>query len=271
MTKPDQLKGYAYPSPKGISSLVGDLPWHYGTEHLDIVFTADPDAIASFLPEPLQPGENPDRVVISFGKWWSLWENGLDLPFVNPERTWYMETILWVGSSLDGKQGKTCIQSWVDNDFTMARGMYMGFNKKLGKTVMTDLQSMNPRMASVGKGTRMSGYTVSHGERLFEGSVTLEEQVRYEELPDPILKTPFNIRYFPSIMRDAPPSVFEVVRIDMENFRQSEYAWAGEAAVRLLPSVLEEYMVLEPREILGGYYFFNGSTVLGGEVLHSWV
>ena len=132
MTKPDQLKGYAYPSPQGVSSLVGDLPWHYGTEHLDIVFTADPKAIASFLPEPLLPGENPSRVVISFGKWWSLWDNGLDMPSLNPERTWYMETILWVGSSLNGVQGKTCIQSWVDNDFTMARGMYMGFNKKMG-------------------------------------------------------------------------------------------------------------------------------------------
>jgi hypothetical protein len=136
---------------------------------------------------------------------------------------------------------------------------------------MTDLQPMNPKMAPIGKGTRLSGYTVSHGERLFEGSVTLEEQIPYEELPDPILKTPFNIRYFPSIVRDAPPSVFEVVKINNENLRQSEAAWVGDASVKLLPSVLEEYMVLEPREILGGYYFFNGSTVLGGEVLHSWV
>ena len=271
MTTFDRLKGYAYPSPKGISSLVGDMPWHYGTEHLDIVFTTDPKAIASFLPEPLLPGENPDRVVLSFGKWWSLWENGLDLPAVNPERTWYMETILWVGSSFEGKQGKTCIQSWVDNDFTMARGMYMGFNKKLGKTVMTDLQPMNPKMPLVEAGTRLSGYTVSHGERLFEGYVTLKEEIPYEVLPDPILKNPFNIRYFPSVIRDAPPSVFELVGIHMGDFRNSETAWAGDATVKLLPSLLEEYMVLEPREILGGYYFFNGASYYGGEVLHSWV
>ena len=271
MTTFDRLKGYAYPSPQGISSLVGDMPWHYGTEHLDIVFTADPKAIASFLPEPLLPGENPDRVVLSFGKWWSLWENGLDLPAVNPERTWYMETILWVGSGFEGKQGKTCIQSWVDNDFTMARGMYMGFNKKLGKTVMTDLQPMNPKMPRIEAGTRLSGYTVSHGERLFEGSVTLKEEIPYKALPDPILKNPFNIRYFPSVVRDAPPSVFELVGIHMGNFRNSETAWAGEATVKLLPSLLEEYMVFEPREILGGYYFFNGASYYGGEVLHSWV
>lgn len=271
MSKPEQMKGYAYPSPRGISSLVGDLPWHYGTEHLDIVFRADPKAIASFLPEPLKPGENPDQVVISFGKWWSLWDNGLDMPSLNPERTWYMETILWVGSSLNGEQGKTCLQSWVDNDFTMARGMYMGFNKKLGQTVMTDLQPMNPQMKAIGKGTPMSGYCVSHGERLFEGNVTLEEEIPYQDLPDPILKIPFNIRHFPSMVRNAPPSVFEVVRIDMTDLTQSEKAWKGPASVKLLPSELEEYMVLEPQEVIGGYYFFNGATVQGGEVLHSWV
>ncbi len=271
MTSINKLKGYAYPSPQGISGVVGDLPWHFGTEHLDIVFTADPKAIASFLPKPLQPGETPDRVILSFGKWWSLWENGLDLPAVNPERTWYMETVLWIGSSFEGKQGKTCIQSWVDNDFTMARGMFMGFNKKLGQTVITDLQPLNPKMPPIGKGTQMTGYTVSHGERLFEGKVTLNEEIPYKALPDPILKGLFNIRYFPSIVRNAPPSVFEIVSLNMANFRQNETAWAGDALVEFYPSVLEEYMVIEPRDILGGYYFSNGATVLGGEVLHSWV
>jgi hypothetical protein len=57
----------------------------------------------------------------------------------------------------------------------------------------------------------------------------------------------------------------------MGDFRNSETAWAGDATAKLLPSLLEEYMVFEPREILGGYYFFNGASYYGGEVLHSWV
>ena len=27
------FKGFAYPSPTGVSSVVGNMPWHFATEH----------------------------------------------------------------------------------------------------------------------------------------------------------------------------------------------------------------------------------------------
>jgi len=54
MTQITDLKGHGYPRTLcGISSIVGDLPWHYGTEDVNIAYPADPDAIAAHLPEPL--------------------------------------------------------------------------------------------------------------------------------------------------------------------------------------------------------------------------
>src|SRR5262249_30248697 len=66
-------------TPGGVSSLVGDLPWHYATEYLTIAYRADPAAIAASLPEPLAPGPEPDLAYVAFSRWWSLWDNQPDM------------------------------------------------------------------------------------------------------------------------------------------------------------------------------------------------
>jgi hypothetical protein len=80
----------------------------------------------------------------------------------------------------------------------------------------------------------------------------------------------YNIRHFPSIVPGAPPSVLELVRLFVENVRYGD-VWSGEATIKLFPSEIEEHTRLEPKEVIGGYCFTGGSTILGGELLHSWV
>jgi Acetoacetate decarboxylase (ADC) len=96
---------------------VGETPWHYATEYITIAYYTDPGAIASYLPEPLAPGPEPDIAYVAFSQWWSLWASQLDMAFTNPERTQYRECVIWVGYSYKGAPG----QIWVNNDFTMAR------------------------------------------------------------------------------------------------------------------------------------------------------
>ena len=91
MAKIEDLKGFCYPlTPEGKSSLVGDMPWHYGTEYLNISYRADPDRIATYLPEPLLPGPEPDVAYVAFSKWWSLWDNQSDMAYINPERSYHL-------------------------------------------------------------------------------------------------------------------------------------------------------------------------------------
>lgn len=271
MTKISDLKGFSYPlTPKGISSVVGNPPWYYGTEHLNIAYKADPNAVAAFLPEPLGPGDEPDMVYVSFSKWWSLCDNQLDMPFVNPERTWYTETIVWVCCSYKGQQGQTCVLSWVDNDFTLARGWFMGFPKKLGRTYKTDYHPMNPKMKPLGPGSRLKGYLIAHEERLMEGTLDIKEKITPADLPKPMGLPAFNIRHFPSIVRGAPPSVLELVKLDIEDVRHGD-VWSGEGTLKFFSSEIEEHTLLAPKEIVGAYYFTSSSTIMGGQVLHSWV
>jgi len=270
MTKIGDLKGYAYPTPTGISSVIGNLPWHFGTEHLGLIYKTDPDIVASYLPEPLEPGEFPDRVFVEFGKWFSLWDQ-TDMPYVNPERTWYQETVIWVNSSYKGEQGKTCIQTWVDKDFSMFRGMVMGFHKKFGNTFKSTYHRMNPQMPELAVGSKMKGWLSAHGERLMEGTLDIKEKIKYTDLPKPILLPFFNIRYFPSIVPGASPSVHELIRLDAKDFRNDDYVWAGDGSLKFFPSEIEEFTRLKVKEIERAYYFENGCTITGGEVLHSWV
>ncbi|MBM3680209.1 MAG: acetoacetate decarboxylase [Actinobacteria bacterium] len=268
----DDLQGFCYPlTPDGRSSLVGDMPWHYATEYLTIAYRADPAAIAAYLPAPLEPGPEPDMAYVAFSRWWSVWDGDRELAVTNPERTQYQEAAIWVNCSYRGEPGQICLQIWVSNDFTMARGWFMGFAKKLGQVHITDTHPLNPVQSAFGPGERAKGYVVAHGERLIEGTMTAERRIAREELPAPMGRPLFHIRHFPSIVRGAKPSVLELVRLGAENVRFGDDIWAGTGELTFLPSDLEEHMPLAPREIVGAYRFSSGYTFPGGEVLHSWV
>lgn len=272
MTTINDLKGFCYPlTPGGKSSLVGEMPWHYGAEYISIVYRTEPRAIAAYLPEPLEPGPAPDMACVAFSKWWSLWANQPDMAFTNPERTQYRECAIWVGCSFRGTPGQICLQIWVSNDFTMARGWFMGFAKKLGQTYMTEYNPLNPEMKALGPGSKLKGYVCAHGERLIEGTLEIANKISRTELPEPMGLPVFHIRHFPSIARGAPPSVLELVRLGAENVRYGENIWAGKGTLKFFQSDIEEHMPLAPEEVVSAYHFSSGYSFPGGEVLHSWV
>ena len=78
MAKIEELKGFCYPlSPEGKCSLLGNPPWHYGTEYLNIAYRVDPDAVAKWLPEPVELGDHPDVAYVASGG-----------PYGTATRTW---------------------------------------------------------------------------------------------------------------------------------------------------------------------------------------
>ncbi len=126
-------------------------------------------------------------------------------------------------------------------------------------------------MPKIGSGTRLRGTVASHGERLIEGSLTIKRKIAKTDLPKPMGLPLFHIRHFPSIVRNAAPSVLELVRLGAENVRYSEDIWTGDGELAFYPSEIEEHMPLRPEEIIGAYHYSSGYTFPGGEVLHSWV
>lgn len=272
MTKIDDLRGCFFPlTPKGIACLVGDIPWHYATEYLTILYRTQPGAIAAYLPAPLEPGPDPDLAYVAFSKWWSLAESDKEMAFINPERTQYREAAIWAGCSFKGQAGQICLHIWVDNDFSMARGWFMGFPKKLGQISISEYNPLNPAMSAISTASRLKGFVATHGERLIEGALEIEGQASRSGLPAPIGLPVFHIRHFPSIIPAADPSVLELVRLGAENVRYGDTVWEGRGSLKFFPSEIEEHMDLSPKEVLRAFYYTSGYTFPGGEVVHNWL
>lgn len=272
MSNFDKIKSFCYPlTPTGKSALLGDFPWHYGTEYLNIVYRTDPKKIEAWLPKPLELSKkNPDIAYVAFSKWWSVWDDCPEMAFINPERTQYKEAAVWVGCSFNGEEGQICLPIWVNNDFTMARGWMMGFYKKLGQVYISSYNELNPVMSAEGPGTMIKGIVASHGERLIEGSIKLEKTITREELPKPMGLPLFHIRHFPSIIPGEKPSVCELVKLGATNWSYDEKIWYGEGSLKFYESEIEEHTDFMPQEILGAYRFRNGYTFPGAERLYDW-
>jgi Acetoacetate decarboxylase (ADC) len=86
-----------------------------------------------------------------------------------------------------------------------------------------------------------------------------------------IRKWRLQCRAVASIVRGAPPSVLELVKLEAENLRYGEDLWAGRGTLRFFPSEIEEHLPIAPLEVLGAFHFSSGYTFPGGEVLHRWV
>jgi acetoacetate decarboxylase len=263
-----QLKGYCLPlSPEGKASALDPPPWHYGGDVLAIVFEAEEAEIKRLLAPPLESGPNPRLAFAWFVEWTSVSDVNPALAYVNPERAQYWEFFVAVSCQYGGTPGFTVPYIWVDNDFTLLRGWFQGFPKKLGRIWITKLHPLNPALGGVRTGVKLSGLCESHGERIATGMVKLTRRTGVEELPKPKF---FLVRHFPNVEDPAKPSVYELVESTVKNVKFGE-VWGGEAMLAFNESELEEIAKLKPINILGGYYFSIGFTIEGGRVLHRYL
>jgi len=268
----DYLKGSHYPLySNNYSCLIGNLPWYYGTDYLSILFRTDPNEVARYLPYPLMPSQDPGLCYVAFSRWVSLSGDQPDMAFVNPARTHYKEAAIWASCMYLDQPGQICLHIWVDKDFSMARGWFMGFPKRFGQIELTEFHPQNPLMKNIDVGSRLKGIIMANSERLIEGSLDVKEPIRKTELPYPFGSQLFHIRYFPSIERDAPPSVLELVSLGAEDVNYGDSIWKGKGSLKFFQSINDDFIGLSPLEILGAYCYSSGYSYPGGKVLHSWV
>jgi hypothetical protein len=141
-----KLKGFSYPLTLwAVSSIVGPYPWHYGTEYLNILYRTDPEVIASYLPYPLEPERRTDLAYVAFSRWWSLWEEDSDMPWLNPERTQYLEAANMDRLQLRGEAG-TDMPSYMGRQrFQHGQGLVHGIPEEAGAGLHDRLSPPEPR------------------------------------------------------------------------------------------------------------------------------
>jgi len=271
------LKGYSVPfSPKGTAQIVGGLPWNFGVDILAVHYRTDPDQIRKLLPEPLELSkEEPDVAYVWFGDWQGLWSGHDGMLGVNPERTQYTECLIGVRCSHDGVEGQRVVYIWVDKDFSLTRGWFMGFPKKIGTVHMgtrnRHLHALNPAMQACGPGSRYAAICESHGERLVTAAIDVKQKITPDKLPKPFGTDLFHTLHFPSadVERHDKPLLHQLVQTVSSDLKFGEI-WEGEGDLTYHASAFEEHTALKPKEIIGAYIIPVGFQIRGTRLLHEY-
>lgn len=268
-----QLKGFCNPrSPEGKSSMIGAPPWYFAEDIMMVNFKVDPDILIKHIPDPLEPPSDPGLCQLWLTNAVSFSESDRDLPYLNPERTYYKECVISSGVSYKGVQGLLIDYIWVDNDFTLCRGWIQGFPKKLGRLNNSwerrHLQAINPAgLGEFGEGTKVSAWLESHGERLVDFRATMGKKATPEDLPDPCKMKYFNMLYFPSIEIGAKkPLVNQLCESDTK-ITFGDIWEANDVSLKFFESNIEELAVLQPKEITSAYLVNIGIQVNGARIL----
>jgi acetoacetate decarboxylase len=241
--------GAAYPPP----------PYTYrGVEDIFVAYEADPDAVASLLPPGVTAADEVP-VCIAWGRW---------IPFstFGP----YHEAYVMVRAVLDGQTYLYQPFIFTDNEIPLVAGREIwGFAKKLA------VMERSAGGAGQPFGEQLL-FTVERprGQRIMTISIACDALFDPAELEDlPVLST----RIIPNAEADSPPSVAQLVRLDVEaplhrSADGTPKLWTGRASVTMdARSPVDPWHLLAPRRIVQGWFGVFDFDLHHGRVVHDYL
>ncbi len=259
--------GFLFPrTPTGASSILPPPPWHYSGDLLTVEYRTDPAAVASLLPKPLLPvgpADDPGAVAVVFADWQSCGPDFAELD--DPIRAQYKEAFVVVRCQYEGTIYSRCVYIWVDKDFSMVRGHFQGYPKKLGSIWMTRPVTIGKAGPRLQPGGRFAGTVGYYDRRILDVRVTLTGTSDANGFVNghPMLHS----RYMPSIAADGSDSLDQLVTMRGVDVELGQ-AWKGEADITIGDSPVEELSRLKPIEMIGGYWRSVGTTFVGGTLVN---
>jgi acetoacetate decarboxylase len=260
------MPGFLYPrTESGRASLLPPTPWHYSGDLLTIEYRTDPAAVARLLPAPLtlvSEDEDPGAVAVIFADWQSCADDGREM--VDPIRMQYKEAFVVVRCRWQDSIWSRCVYIWVDKDFAIARGHFQGYPKKLGSIHQSRPVTVGRGGPRLEAGATFAGTLAAYDRRLITASVTLTGPSDTSGFVNG--HAMLHHRWVPSIEADGTDTLSELVTMAGVDVELGP-AWAGDAAIELGESPVEELTDLAPQEIIGGYWRSVGTTFAGGRSL----
>lgn len=258
------MQGFLFPrTPSGRSSLIPPPPWHYSGEMLTVEYRTDADRVAALLPTGLEPAEDdPGAVAIIWADWQSCGPDMSEL--MEPERSQYKEVLVVVRCRWEAQTWSRCIFIWVDKDFAMVRGYHQGYPKKMGDIWMTRPVTVGRAGPRLEQGGAFGATLSASGHRLATARITLEAPA---EQPGFVNSHPMlHHRHWPAIESDGSQALAEIVTMRGYDTEVAD-VWSATAELQMGGSPFEELEILEPREIIGGYYHRVATSWREGKTL----
>lgn len=230
---------------------------------LTVEYRTDPARVAELLPEgvDLAP-EDPGAVALIWADWQSCGDDFEEI--LDPVRSQYKECFAVIRCSWEGETWSRCAYIWVDKDFALVRGYHQGYPKKLGNIWMTRPITVGRAGPRLEPGARFGASLAAADRRLAQAVFTLREPV---STPGFVNSHPMlHNRWWPAIESDGTEAMDELVTMRGFDGEVSD-VWGGEAEVELHASPSDELSLLEPLEVIGGYYHRVGVSWKGGTTL----
>jgi hypothetical protein len=273
-----RLKGSSPPfSPSGRSSLCRstDLGGQSGKQlsqagHIGIfaLFRADRAKVESLIPQPLEPNDASDVVLMFANQTQSgvnLFREGDDgmdfLARISPHHINWHEVLFKLYCSYQGQRGMFFPLQYKDRDHSVALGMYDGLVTKLAHIAETYPMAGHQFNDVMAPGRRATLTVARHNERIITVTFDAERELPAADVMDKLDLTGewtniYGLRYFPDFAHPHQrPLVHDLVVWDMAAASLAR-AWAGAATVTFAPSDYEELYLLEPLEMLQSYFVY---------------
>lgn len=146
----------------------------------------------------------------------------------------------------------------------MVRGYHQGYPKKLGEIWMTRPITVGRAGPRLERGGRFGATVSAAGRLIARATWALTEPA---DSPGFVNAYPMlHNRYWPAIESDGSASVDELVTMSGYDGEVAD-VWAAEAEIEIREAPTEELFLLEPIEIIGGYYHRVGTSWREGRTL----
>lgn len=252
-------------TPSGHSSLIPSPPWHYSGEMITVEYRTEPERIAEFLPDGATlAADDPGAVALIWADWQSCGDDFAEI--LDPVKSQYKECFAVIRCEWDDETWSRCPFIWVDKDFALVRGYHQGYPKKLGDIWMTRPVTVGRAGPRLEPGGRFGATLSASGRRIANATLELTAPT---DSPGFVNGHPMlHNRYWPSIDPGEDASMDELVT--MRGY-DSEIAdvWEATADLDILASPHDELVLLEPTEIIGGFYHRVATSWKGGTTLRS--
>jgi acetoacetate decarboxylase len=250
----------SYSLPIGPGGAYGPPPYLYrGVEDIFIAYEADPEGVEALLPPGLTPADEVP-ICIAWGRW---------IPFSSFGP--YNEAYVMIRADLDGETYLYQPFIFTDNEIPLVAGREIwGFAKKLAV-----MERHSGGAAGTPFGEQML-FTVERprGQRIMTMSITCQRAFDPAELEAlPVLST----RLIPSAEADRPPSVAELVRLDVTAPLHTSAAgtpmlFTGHASVSMdARSAADPWHLLAPTKVLQGWFGVFDFDLYHGRVVKDYL
>ena len=249
----------SFSQPIGAAGTYMAPPYLYrGMEDIFIAYETSREGVEALLPPGLEPADDVP-VCIAWGRW---------IPFSSFGP--YYESYVMIRADF---QGTTFLYQpfiFTDNEIPLVAGRELwGFAKKLAVMERTSGGGGNPF------GEQML-FTVERprGQRIMTMSIACARKADPAELDDlPVL----SMRLIPNAEAGQPPSIAELVRLDVEGALHSSAdgspkLFAGRASLTMdARSPVDPWYLLQPTRIVQGWFGVFDMDLYQGHVIHDYL